>query len=321
MSKLLVASGLVFLTGPLSFQTLAQDYVDVEAERGARTTPAAPATATPESTDPYGQPGGSTPYTAPASTDPYSVQPAQSYPATSYGMDRAPAGTAITAPATSAPAATGGTQNMGTLYIQMQQLQQEVMRLNGIVEEQANELRKLKSQSLERYVDLDKRLSAIGAGAAVAGGSSSAAAANPGGSAPAASGGGAELPGEADAYRSAYSLVRSQQFDQAVDAFNQFLRRFPDGKYAPNAHYWLGELYLVIDPPDLESSRQAFTLLLDQYPDNPKAPDAMYKLGKVQFLKGNREKSREYLDRVIRDYGNTNSSAVKLSRDFIAENF
>ncbi|WP_239017387.1 tol-pal system protein YbgF [Seongchinamella sediminis] len=321
MSKLLVAGGLVLVTGPLSFQLQAQDYVDVEAERSGRTTPAAPATATPDSADPYARPAGTAPYTAPSATDPYSVQPAQSYPATSYGMDSAPAGSAVGTPAPGAAAAApGGGGQMGTLFIQLQQLQQEVMRLNGIVEEQANELRKLKSQSLERYVDLDKRLSALGSG-------SGATASNPGAatapSVPIASpgAGAAEVPGEGDAYRSAYALVRNQQFDQAVDAFSQFLRSYPDGRYAPNAHYWLGELYLVIDPPDLEASRQSFSLLLDRYPDNAKAPDAMYKLGKVQFLKGNREKSREYLDRVIREYGNTNSSAVKLSRDFLAENF
>ncbi|WP_238946930.1 tol-pal system protein YbgF [Seongchinamella unica] len=309
MSKLLVASGLVLVTGPLSFQLRAQDYVDVEAERSGRTTPAAPATAAPASADPYATPSG---------TDPYSVQPTQSYPATSYGMDSAPAGSAIGAPASAAPvAAPAGGQNMGTLYIQMQQLQQEVMRLNGIVEEQANELRKLKSQSLERYVDLDRRLSSMGGGSST-GGASAAPVPAP---SPAGGSGGTELPGEGDAYRSAYALVRGQQFDQAVESFNQFLRRYPDGRYAANAHYWLGELYLVIDPPDLEASRQSFSLLLDRYPDNAKAPDAMYKLGKVQFLKGNRERSKEYLDRVIREYGNTNNSAVKLSRDFLAENF
>lgn len=320
MSKLLVACGLVVVIGPLSLQALAQDYVDVEAERSGRTTSSEPASTAPSTTDPYARP--SEPYPAPASTDPYSVQPSQSYPATSYGLNNAPAGAAVTAPSSTAPAnvATGG-QNMGTLYIQMQQLQQEVMRLNGIVEEQANEVRKLKSQSLERYVDLDKRLSAIGAGAAATAGSGGSAAATPGPSVSAGSSGASELPGEGDAYRGAYSLVRGQQFDKAVDAFQQFLRNYPDGKYAANAHYWLGELYLVIDPPDLEASRQAFTLLLNQYPDNPKAPDAMYKLGKVQFLKGNREKSKEYLERVISKYGNTNSSAVKLARDFLAENF
>ena len=129
------------------------------------------------------------------------------------------------------------------------------------------------------------------------------------------------MAGEADAYRTAYSEVRSQQFDEAVIAFKQFLQDFPDGRYAANAHYWLGELYLVITPPDLESSRQAFTLLLDQYPDNSKVPDALYKLGKVYFQKGNPEKARQYLDRVINEYGSSNSSAVKLARDFIQENY
>ncbi len=309
MSKVLVAGGLVILTSPFCFMAQAQDYVDVEAERQGTTS--APTSTTP-ATDPYSRP---------ASTDPYSVQPAQSYPATSYGVGSAPAGAAVAAPASSGSSAPQvGGQNVGTLFLQMQQLQQEVMRLNGLVEEQANELRKLKAQSLERYVDLDKRLSAAGGGApSSAGGSTNQVVPAPSGGA--ALSGAAEIPGESEAYKAAYSLVRSQQFDAAVGAFQQFLRNYPDGKYAANAHYWLGELYLVVNPPDLESSRQAFSLLLSQYPDNAKAPDAMYKLGKVHFLKGNREKAREYFDQVISDYGNTNSSAVKLARDFIAENY
>ncbi len=300
-----MASGLVFMTGPLCFMAQAQDYVDVEAERAGRTSSSAPATATPG-----------------AVADPYGVRPAQSYPATSYGVNSAPAAPATTTRPAASPS---GNQSMGTLYIQLQQLQQEVMRLNGMVEEQANELRKLKAQSLERYVDLDKRLSAVGTSAAApavsAGGNNrpSAAVATP--ALPLTTGQGAALPGESEAYRSAYSLVRGQQFDEAVAAFREFLDSYPDGKFAPNAHYWLGELYLVVDPQDLESSRQSFSLLLSQYPDNAKAPDAMYKLGKVQYLKGNREKSRQYLERVVREYGDTNSAAVKLSRDFLAENF
>ena len=318
ISKLLVAGGLVILTGPLCFMTQAQDYIDVEAERMGTGSSSAPAATT--STDLA--PAAADPYANPAPRDPYGAQPAQSYPATSYGMGNAPAGAAVTAPGSSPAVAPSGGQNVANLFLQVQQLQQEVMRLNGMVEEQANELRKLKAQSLERYVDLDKRLSG-GVGSAPSGGSSPSSSA---GIAPIASGGtmssgAAELPGESEAYKSAYALVRAQKFDQAVDAFQQFLRSYPDGKYAPNAHYWLGELYLVIQPPDLEASRQSFTLLLSQYPDNPKAPDAMYKLGKVQFLKGNREKAKEYLDRVIREYGNTNSSAVKLARDFLAENY
>jgi tol-pal system protein YbgF len=308
ISKALVAGGLVMLTSPLCFMAQAQDYVDVEAERAAAAASGISGTPVQPQADPYG------------------AQPARAYPATSYGLNNAPAGSAVTAPVTASPA--GGQapgQNLGNLFYQIQLLQQEVRQLNGKVEEQAHELRKLKEQSLERYVDLDKRLSGAAGDTSPASADTSSA----GGSstvitAPVAAGGqsqAAEQPGEGEAYRAAYALVRSQKFDQAVQGFEQFLQDYPAGKYAPNAHYWLGELYLVIEPPNLESSRQAFTLLLSQYPDNSKAPDALYKLGKVQFMKGNREKAREYLDRVISEYGSTNSSAVKLARDFIAENY
>ncbi len=316
ISKMLVASGLVLVTSPFCFTACAQDYVDVEAERGARTAPASPATAAPEDES------GSEPQRPAYSQPSYSQDVPTDAPATSYSL-----GGSVAAPATSttpppispqssqvAGDAVGG---MGALFNEVQQLRQEVMRLNGRVEEQANEIRVLKEQSLERYRDLDQRL---GGGS---GGSPSAAAGSPvsAAGATAAMGTGKEIPGEADAYRAAYAQVRNQEFKPAVDSFNQFLRQYPDGKYAANAHYWLGELYLVIDPPDPESSRQAFSLLLSEYPDNPKAPDAMFKLGKVYFLKGNRSRSREYMDRVINEYGNSNSSAVQMARDFIAQNF
>jgi TolA-binding protein len=103
------------------------------------------------------------------------------------------------------------------------------------------------------------------------------------------------------------------------------LQNYPDGKYAANAHYWLGELYLVLNPQDLEASRQSFMLLLSQYPDNPKVPAALFKLGKVQYLKGNPERGREYLDRLIKEFGSSSNpaakSAVKLAQDFIAQNY
>ena len=300
--KLLALGGLVLLTGPLCLSAQAQDYVDQEAQRAA-VAQAGPA-------------------------DPYAPRGAQTYPTTSFG-----AAPAATAPAAAVPVGQpmaqpvpvqSGDQNLGALFMQIQQLQQQVMQLNGRLEEQANELRTLREQSLQRYVDLDKRLSGGGGaagevpaaatpGPAMAGDDTAVVVPGPtaGGTAPVAA-----QPGEAEAYRAAYALVQSQKFDQAVQAFQQFQRNYPAGKYAPNAYYWLGELYLVVQPPDLESSRQSFTMLLSQYPDNSKAPDALYKLGKVQCMKGNREKAKEYLDQVISKYGSTNSSAVKLAREF-----
>jgi len=304
LGKNLVAAGLAIVATTVCNVSLGQDYVDLEAERAASTQP------------------------SPA--DPYAPRGAQNYPATSYSVGSAPAGAAV-APATAPPAAqpggmpgaysapaAGQDQNLGTLFIQIQQLQQEVMRLNGRLEEQANEIRTLREQSLQRYVDLDKRLSGGAATEATQAGPTAQQQVDPAAAAPVVplQAPAAAQPGEAEAYRAAYSLVQAQQFDQAVQAFTRFQQNYPAGKYAPNAYYWLGELYLVVQPPDLESSRQAFTMLLGQYPNDSKAPDALYKLGKVQCMKGNREKAREYLEQVISKYGSTNSSAVKLAREF-----
>jgi tol-pal system protein YbgF len=306
VSKVLAASGLVILTGPLCFMAQAQGYVDVEAERAAAAAAGSDASN--------------------AAADPYGVQPAKAYPATSYGVSSG----AAAAPATSSTAPVAplpsSSQNLGSLFLQLQQLQQEVMHLNGKVEEQAHELRTLKEQSLQRYVDVDKRLGG-GSGQPVASsgasGSSQTVSVAPRPAVPVApvSSSAVEQPGEADAYRAAYALVQGRQFSLAANAFQQFQRDYPDGKYAANAYYWLGELYLVMDPPDLEASRQAFAMLISQYPDNSKAADALYKLGKVQYAKGNREKAKEYLDLVIRQYQTSNPAVAKLAGDFIAENY
>lgn len=326
-NKTLRAYGLVLMTGPLCLVAQAQNYVDVEAERAAAQAAGISPSATASSV-------------SAAANDPYGAQPAQAYPATSYGVSNAPAAATGVAPVgNTAPAPMGapapvtgavtGASDMGSLYLQIQQLQQEVMRLNGRVEEQAYELSTLKEQSLQRYMDLDKRLGSGSAppASSVTDQAPDSVATTTGAidtTAPLASPSatpGTEQPGEAEAYSTAYAMVQGRQFEQAVPAFQQFLQRYPDGAYAANAHYWLGELYLVKEPPDLEASRQSFALLLSQYPENSKAPDALYKLGKVQFLKGNREKAKEYLDLVITQYEGTNNAVVQLAREFIAQNY
>ena len=290
---LLLSTGLLGFAIPSSL--LAQDYVDVEAERRAAeqamTTDVAPVVA----------------------------------PATSYTGIRPYSGSTTVAqpPAETATPVIGA--DPGSLILRVQQLEADVRRLTGLLEEATEALRALEAQSLERYVDLDRRLAQGGSTASAQHGAPAgsdmmgpAGVALPGAEATNVRSVNAQ-EGEEPAYRAAYEKVRERDFNNAVLAFTEFLSNYPFGRYAPNAHYWLGELYLVVEPPDPELARQNFKLLLDQYPADPKVPDALYKLGRVQFIKGNRQRSREYLDEVIREY--PSHAAAQLARQFLLENF
>ncbi|MEE4203456.1 MAG: tetratricopeptide repeat protein [Halieaceae bacterium] len=323
--KPVLVAGFLFLA---TQTVVAQDYIDVEAERQAARRARAEQLAAEQAAQEAVTPAGPEALVPQTTTTPPAVTEGSD---SGYGGIRPYSGTTRLATPlgeTAAPAmaATAAPANMGDLVIKLQQLEADVRRLNGVVEEQAAQIQRLEQQSLERYVDLDRRL---GGGAVVAPGIAGGGTATPmapmaGGAAPATSastGAGEAQPGEEAAYRAAYDLVRNRQFDRALTAFKAFLLEYPFGRFAPNAHYWIGELYLVIDPPDPELARQSFKLLLDQYPDNSKVPDALFKLGRVHFLKGNRDRSREYLDRVIARYGDEGHPAAQLAKDFIAENF
>lgn len=199
------------------------------------------------------------------------------------------------------------------IYQQLQTLQQEVMELRGAVEEQGHQLRTLKQQSLDRYIELDRRMAS--------GGGAEAKSANKSSNSSSTSVSSSVPMGEIDAYRSAYELVKAKQFSQAITSFDQFLKQYPKGAYAPNALYWSGELQLVNTPRDLKAAQVAFSSLLEKYPDHSKVPDAMYKLGKVHFLSGDKAASKKMLNELIQKHGDSNRSAIKFARQFLQDNF
>jgi tol-pal system protein YbgF len=218
-----------------------------------------------------------------------------------------------------APAAAGASSS--ELFYQIQLLQEEVMKLRGMVEEQAQELRQLKQQRLDDYISLDRRLAALGS----AGGAPSGAEAEQGGAAalappaPSSAAGGESAAGEEQAYQAAYELVRARRFPEATAAFNEFVAQYPRGQYTGNAHYWLGELYLL--EGDSAAAKRNFETLLNDFADNRKVPDAMFKLGRIYHQEGDTARARELLQRVVNDYGGTDSSAPRLAREYLQQNF
>jgi len=122
---------------------------------------------------------------------------------------------------------------------------------------------------------------------------------------------------EQDAYTAAYNSAKANRFSEAIAAFNQLLVMYPKGKYAGNAYYWLGELYLKLPEPALEKSRQSFAQVVDQFKDNAHVSEAMFKLGVVYDRLGDKTKALEYLKRVQAEYPGT--PGAKLAQTYAAE--
>jgi len=127
-------------------------------------------------------------------------------------------------------------------------------------------------------------------------------------------------PEEYEAYQTAYAKLKGQDFNGAIKLFTAFSTSYPNSSLAPNAYYWLGKAYLLVQPQDLNKAQQAFTKVGD-YPQNNKAADALYELGKVYFLKGDKAKSKTLLQQVIDNYGASGSSAPQLAKQFLDQNF
>jgi len=218
------------------------------------------------------------------------------------------------------------------LFFMLEQLQQEVRSLRGMLEEQANQIRHMQSSGKSRYRDLDSRVLDLSKKMASIGSASDEPVVSPlkqidstrvevepGMSVPVA---GVKSPMTRPAsppsdaqkreYQQAYSLIKEKKFDEAIDRLHQFIERYPEGELTGNAYYWLGEVYLVL--PKLEQAKQAFTIVVSSFADHRKAADAMFKLGVAYDRLQNPEQSEKYLIEVQSKF--PNSTAAKLAKSY-----
>lgn len=232
-----------------------------------------------------------------------------SYSPAVYGSAGSSAGAGAAAPVSA----------QGQVFMQLQQLQQDMAQLRGLLEEQQYEIQQLKQEGLERYQDLDRRLAGGTAGApvsqspaagAVNAGVSPVMPAQPGQNSPAASTEPADPEKEKLYYDAAFDLIKARDFAKASQAFTGFLRKYPNSQYAGNAQYWLGEVSLA--QGDLPAAAQAFAQVGKSYPDHQKVPDSMYKLADVELRQGNTAEAKTILQQVVSRF--PSSSAAQLAQ-------
>ncbi|MEG0865795.1 MAG: cell division protein CpoB [Hafnia sp.] len=209
------------------------------------------------------------------------------------------------------------TNAQGQLFSQLQQQlsdnQRDIDTLRGQIQESQYQLNQVVERQKQILLQLDSQGSAsTGATAAPAAststGSDSSAAAAP---AAATASTAAETPassGDANTdYNRAVDLVLvKKQNDQAITAFQSFVKQYPDSTYQPNANYWLGQLFYNKGKKD--DSAYYFAVVVKNYPKSPKAPEAMYKVGVIMQDKGQVDKAKAVYQQVIKQYPTSDSA-------------
>lgn len=194
------------------------------------------------------------------------------------------------------------------LMFQLQDLQILVAEQRGIIEELTYQVQILQQEQKERYVDIDRRIQSlqeqVSSGALVSQSS------NP----------------EADEttlqqlsdeeilaeYNTATALMQERKFDEAISRLAVFAQKYPDHPLAPNAWFWIGEIYLV--QRQAEQAQAAYQRVVRDYAAHDKVPDSLYKLGVIAQQNAQPEEAARLFEQVINDYPDTQSAKLAEAR-------
>lgn len=208
-------------------------------------------------------------------------------------------------------------QSLSEIVLRLDQLQREVRQLRGELEQQNYSLEQLRQQQRDLYLDLDSRLS----GQVVNPDSIATeitdqpveqmnAQADPietiiaVSSQPTAS--------EQESYQQAFQLLTAGRYAEAIRAFQTFLIQFPQGSFADNAQYWLGEASYV--SRDFATALTEFDKVLTKYPTSSKAPGALLKTGYIHYEQQHWQQARQILTQLSRQYPDTTEARLATKR-------
>ncbi|MEA1064465.1 cell division protein CpoB [Erwinia sp. HR93] len=206
-------------------------------------------------------------------------------------------------------------QLLTQLQQQLSDNQSDIDSLRGQIQESQYQL----SQVVERQKQILLQMDSLKAGDSTGKNGEPNAPADAGAQAPSAQAatpeskaGTAIQSGDANAdYNAAFALVQDKSHqDEAISAFQGFVKKYPDSTFQPNANYWLGQL--SYNKGQKDDAAHYFALVVKNWPKSPKASDAMYKVGVIMQDKGDSAKAKAVYQQVMAKY--PGSSGAKMAQ-------
>lgn len=197
---------------------------------------------------------------------------------------------------------------------QQDQLRRSLQELQGEVELLRRDVDAIKQRQHDNYLDTDRRLRQLEAAATQP---ATIPVQTAGPEQPATDGTAPVTPdatpaNEAADYQAAFGLLKAGRYADAAIAFQEFLKRYPQGQYRANALYWLGESHYVVR--EFDKAMPYFQQVLSEHPASSKSPDAMLKIGFIRHEQGKIPEARQMLEKVKTDFPNTTAATLAEQR-------
>lgn len=201
-------------------------------------------------------------------------------------------------------------QNQMDLLKQIHTVNQQIKDLQGQLEVQAHDIKLLQEQQKSQYNDLDLRLNNLShkgiehsenveKNATKTACATTSTFATP-------------TDDKAQkAYQAAYTSLKNKNYDKAKTAFQKFIHTYPDDANVIDAHYWLGNIYLLKNQPDAAIAQFKTAIKLDK--QHTKTADTLFKLGLAYSIQGDSNQARIYFKKVKQNYPTT--QAAKLASE------
>lgn len=113
-------------------------------------------------------------------------------------------------------------------------------------------------------------------------------------------------------YSNGYRDYSTKKYDLAMQEFKDYLKYFPTTLFASNAQYYIGDIYYKSD--DYQNALQAFDAVLERFSDGNKTPDAHYMKALTLVKLGRNDAAAAEFRDIIKRYPDQEVAAMSRAR-------
>jgi tol-pal system protein YbgF len=199
------------------------------------------------------------------------------------------------------------TKSMLDLQSRIDALNTDIRNLRGQNEETTHGLQDAEKRQKDFYVDLDTRLRHFESAEEAAKEAAAKEAASAKAPVAPVSGDPSDPVPEDRAFEAGYGLFKAGSYANAVKAFQDFVKKFPDSVRVSNANYWLGNAQLAMK--DYKNALDTYQGYLRDFPEAPESADVMYGIARCQQGLKRPIAARKTLKKLVAKYPASEASA------------